>query len=476
MDKPKMLRCLFTDEQLGLETKVEHTIQRSIGGRIRSTQVSSNGFNEKCGSLIDPSVADLYWDVMCVLGPALPLDSRSGERTVEIPGEPGHYVIDEFGRLRMRGAAILGRDPNTRRPTAILGSDEDSVNRVARSMLPGTTWLTKTMPPSFNVRLRNRIVISPDIELAMLKAALLSFDHVLLGEDRFTRHDALYEVRSFIRRCIMERINADPYRMGQLVLGLQYDEDYLRLYRKIREEVEFAPSPFEHVLIASANKATGSLDVVFWAFGADPYAFRLCRNWKGGTFTYIVVNGILKNTKVSEPVKIDAGYVLGRATRWRSYQFVTPGSPSDGGEQLRKDLFARRSLLHQEAVDFAQRNFDEDVIDALGKLASLNEAGDHRLRTALADLLRVGFNSRIQSGDKRSQFDQALATVLAETPDEVCAPHHSGETTQNVNWPFWLARYRQCLDVLREPFGLPGDVFQTGGGEVMANVPGQRIP
>ncbi|HEV3384613.1 MAG TPA: hypothetical protein VG097_07350, partial [Gemmata sp.] len=126
MDKPNMLLCLFTDEVLGLGTKVEHTIQRSLGGRIRSTQVSSNDFNEKCGSLVDPSVADLYWDVMCVLGPALPTESRSGQREVEIPGEPGRYVIDECGGLRMRGAAVLSRDPTTRRPTAVLGSDENA--------------------------------------------------------------------------------------------------------------------------------------------------------------------------------------------------------------------------------------------------------------------------------------------------------------------------------------------------------------
>ena len=96
------------------------------------------------------------------------------------------------------------------------------------------------MPPSYDVPVRKRIVISTEIELAMLKAAMLSFDHVLSGEDRFTRHAALNEVRSFIRRCIMERIKADPRRIGQLVLGLQYDEDYLGLYRKLREEVEFA--------------------------------------------------------------------------------------------------------------------------------------------------------------------------------------------------------------------------------------------
>jgi hypothetical protein len=349
---------------------VEHTIQRSLGGRIRSTQVSSNAFNKKCGDQIDPSVADLYWDTMSVLGPALPTETRAGDRVVEIPGEPGRYVIDEFGALRMRGAAVVGRDPTTRRPTAVLGTDEVAVRRIAQQMQPGAAWLTNTMPPSYDVPLRKRIVISPDIELAMLKAALLSFDHLLSGEDRFTRLAALGQVGSFVRRCIKDAVKADPARLGQLVLGLQYDEDYLDLYQKLRKEVEFPVSPFEHVLIASANKPTRSLDVVFWAFRADPYAFRLWRDWEGRSFTYIIVNGVLANTTFSQPAKVDGGYLLGRPTRWRSYRYVTPICPSDHGEQLRRELFARRSHLYQKAVDYAERNFDEIVVDVLNSTVS----------------------------------------------------------------------------------------------------------
>ena len=67
--------------------------------------------------------------------------------------------------------------------------------------------------------------------------------------------------------------------------------------------------------------------------------------------------------------------------------------PIDNGEQLRKDLFARRSSLHQKAVDYAERNFDENVVDVL-ESASLNE-GDHRLKSAVVDRLRVAFNSRL---------------------------------------------------------------------------------
>src|SRR5260370_4402859 len=245
---------------------------------------------------------------------------------------------------------------------------------IAQNMLPGANARrATTLPPSLDVSFRGRPVICPEIEFAVLKAALLTFDHLLCDQaDRFTRSPALQEVRSFIRRCVMDGEKADAFQLGQLVLGLQYDADYIDRYLRLRNEVDFPESRFEHVLLASANAATASLDVVFCAFKADPYAFRVCRDWQGDSLTYVAVNGVLAETTSSKAVRLDGGYMLGRPTRWRSYRYVTCSSPPNEGERIRDELFDRRSHLFRQANDFIERRFDEIVIARFQDFASLN--------------------------------------------------------------------------------------------------------
>jgi hypothetical protein len=473
-----MARCLFTDEELDEGTREEHTIQRSIGGRIRSREVSSNAFNGRCGGLIDSIFGDLYWDTMSVLGPAIPEASRRGDRFVRVPSQPGTYVIDKFGAIGLRGTAVISREPTTNRPTGLLASDEAAMQRViAKNMLPGATGRPgTTLPPSLNVSLPGRPVMCAEIEVAALKAALLTFDHLLREHsDRFTRSLALEQVRTFIRRAVMERATPDAYQLGQLVLGLQYDADYTDLYQNLRGDVAFPASPFEHVVLMSANAPTRTVDVVFWVFRSDPYAFRVCQDWQGDSYTYVAVNGVLSGTTFSQAVRLDDGHLLGRATRWRSYRYVTPSSRPDDGARMRDELFARRSDLYRRAVDFAERHFDEIVIARLQDLAALNGGGDHRVKTAVVDRLRIAFNNRIQSDESGALFDRMVGEVLREAPDDTFLARPHGEVAGAIDWERWLERYRRCLDALRGPLGLPGDIYQTGGGETNAGPFGRPL-
>ena len=68
-EEAEMPTCLFTNTELSAATREEHTIQRSLGGRIRSREVSSDRFNEECGGLIDTYIRDAYADRMAILGP-----------------------------------------------------------------------------------------------------------------------------------------------------------------------------------------------------------------------------------------------------------------------------------------------------------------------------------------------------------------------------------------------------------------------
>lgn len=78
--------CLFSGATLAADTREEHTILRSLGGRIRSRRVTSSAFNEACGSYIDPYLLLPYAETMATLRPLLSAEHKGGELSVEIPG------------------------------------------------------------------------------------------------------------------------------------------------------------------------------------------------------------------------------------------------------------------------------------------------------------------------------------------------------------------------------------------------------
>lgn len=463
-----MARCLFTDEELDGETREEHTIPRSLGGRIRSREVSSSTINNCCAGM-DGLFADVYGDTMAILGPLLPTESRRGSRTVRVDGHPGNFVVDGFGRLDLRGPAIMARDEQSGKPTVVMGSDHASLERIASQSMSGQVWTERCLPPNLDATELRRPVSAPAFEIAALKATLLSFDHLLrCRPDRFTRLPELRDAREFVRDCILGA-QIDARLLGHYSLGLQYDGEYPGLYRRLRSAVLFPESPFEHVLLASANPATRTLDLVFWAFRTDPYAFRVCSNWQGEAFTYMIVNGILAGTTCSEAIQLDGSYLLAKATRWRSYRYVTLATPPDEGQVIRDRLFEQRCNLYRQAVDYVERHCDDHVLQPIQEMASLNKDGDHRVRSAIAKRLQIAFNSRIQATESRVRFDEVIAGVLANAPNDCWPDLKEGEVAPCVDWPMWLAFYRQCLDALHPEFGLPGDVVQRGGCETVCD-------
>jgi hypothetical protein len=90
------------------------------------------------------------------------------------------------------------------------------------------------------------------------------------------------------------------------------------------------------------------------------------------------------------------------------------------------------------------------------------------VKSAVIERLRIAFNSRIQLQAPRAKFDQAIAEVLSDVPEDECVLGPDGQIISSANWRSWVDRYRLCLDALREDFGLPGDIYQTGGGETEA--------
>ncbi len=94
-----MAKCLFTDAELDANTKNEHTIQRAIGGRVQSKEVTSSEFNNLCGGKVDPYFSGVYAETMRALGPCLNSETRSASERFKIPGLDGWWKIDDRDRL-----------------------------------------------------------------------------------------------------------------------------------------------------------------------------------------------------------------------------------------------------------------------------------------------------------------------------------------------------------------------------------------
>lgn len=216
-----MATCLMTGDHLPKTTRQEHTILRSLGGRIRSREVSSDRFSSAAGSRIEPFLHELYVLIMTTLGAA----HRGGIQSVEMPGEPGNYALTNEGQLYLR-RPVVTRDSETNRPVAVLGNNVASMRRIIdQNTQPGAVERrSEVRPPSGPIHFPERAVVCPEIELAALKAGLLSFDHVLRDDPRrFTRAPELASVREMLRAAVMEGTN-DVMTLSRYSLGVQYEK------------------------------------------------------------------------------------------------------------------------------------------------------------------------------------------------------------------------------------------------------------
>ncbi len=291
--------CLFTDSPLTENTKIEHTIPAKIGGRIRSTRVASDGFNARCGSSVDRELIGTYWQLMMTLGPLLAIEHQAGERRIQISGSSGHHVVDGKAVVHRKGSEIIDRDPKTNRPTAAAAQNLETIMHILRPNMPASAKIEQSyFPHDYGYAdLPVCQLLSAEIEVAVLKSAMLTFDHLLIEHpNRFTRSPVLAPLRNSIKEIIMGGADDSAF-LRRVSLGVQYEK--IDEYRKLRNEGGFSSTDFEHVLIVSANLPTRTLDLVFWVFGLEPYGFRLCDDWSDGAFTYLVINGVLHGTHPS---------------------------------------------------------------------------------------------------------------------------------------------------------------------------------
>jgi hypothetical protein len=241
--------CLFTNQVLGPETELEHTIQRALGGRIKSPLVSCNEFNHRCGEAVDKKLVSVYAVHMNVLAPLLTSEHQPACLPVNVAGEPKGLVLDQ-GALTRRNCAILGRDDNGRPNSAIAPEIEPLQKLAGQIGLERWNISSREATQSYSFSY-DCPAIRPEVELAALKSSLLTFDHLLQHDPgRFTRSEVLLPLREIIWKAVKDG-RVEPATWHLHSLGMQYNR--LPMYEQMRKHISLPKTPFEHLLLVAGN-------------------------------------------------------------------------------------------------------------------------------------------------------------------------------------------------------------------------------
>lgn len=450
--------CLFTGVALSPTTKEEHTILRSLGGRIRSRIVSSDQFNNDCGSFLDSYLKAPYSLILNKLAPLMSTEHAQGLLGVNAPGEPDGIVLQPGGAATRKGLSVTSRDPTSQLPKTAMSADESALRKLAKQIGKEDEMQLSTTPATEALTFyRSAPVILAELEIAALKCALLSFDHALAGEDnRFTRSDLLEEVRTFVADAVRTR-SIDGERCNQYSLGMQYDR--LEMYQQLRSQVDFPKSDFEHVLFVASNQACRCLDLVWIVFGFDPFGFRLSRRWNGPQIEFALVNGVLRGSTASNVHGIRCGDdLLCAPTSLRAFADTQP-EPEER-DAIINQVAKRRNEAYGKAVLLVEKQADDLLRQNFIEAAALKPSGTRSLSVLVLDRLTRMFGRRKDDPDFSKEVSTAVNIRVEAMPNDMRAQAIDGpEDESAVAWDEWISVYRKCLDKLVDDFGLPGDIF-----------------
>jgi hypothetical protein len=369
--------------------------------------------------------------------------------------------------LTRKGVTVTERDQDGR-PRTAFGPDQESLQAlVKQSVKPNSKVIfNEELPTNETVVIRKQALLSPHMEVSALKCGLLTFDHLLRNTaSRFTRGTGLQLVREFVCDTITTG-KIDPHKFGKFSLGLQYGK--IGLYKGIREQVKFEKTPFEHFMIASANYATHSLDLVWLVAGFDPFGFRLADDWMGESFTFTFVNGILNETRCSDAIYLPQSYVLCDPTLRRSFPEIESTQETvaeEANSALQKaigDVSGARRTALCNAVHLVETTSDEYVIQGMAQRAMLLEENQRNMPAVINERLKRLFGDRSQSKEFASLLSTLFKDETSNLPFFPSGQRINSKRGDGVDWPQWLRVYRNILTKLEEKYGLVGYAMGFG--------------
>jgi hypothetical protein len=438
---------LFTDLPTGSDTTEEHTIPRVVAGRFRSRTASASEFNNECSGPLDAPLGETYALLVNVLAPLLSAEHQPG--SIAIAGAPadGRIVLAPGGVGRLRGTRIDARDESGR-PTAWSAEGPGELQRVARQLGFSVEQLDEvTVRPIASGYVRRRQpILSPIVEVALLKSALLTFDHLLgSGSDSFTRAPALHALRQAIVGVVR---GDDPVSLvGATSWGIDYEG--VEAFKAFVDQHRPRPrSEFEHVLLISIQDS-GPADLFFLVAGVDLYRFRLCDRWPGRQLHLLCGAGMLAGDAPYGPIVVSMGPTFGQPTQIRS---VFPQTAT------RDEVAAVCRTIGDRRRDAVRRAYAlvETLADAFvhTQIIELETTGSTTLGAAVTQRLVFMYDG-VVSGGQRDEFLRLIADQLRLFPDGVLDVRASELPPQQ-----WLRHYRGVFEHVVREFGLPGRIFE----------------
>jgi hypothetical protein len=389
---------------------------------------------------------------MNVLSPLLSREHQTGQLAVDAPGEPNGLVLDG-GAITRKKPRILERDPVSGIPRSAAAEDPRAIARIAKQAgWTSTTWKVVAPMAGDTVFVRGVPAICAELEVALLKSTLLTFDHLLGGaEASFARHDRLAAVRAFIKRAVIAG-DIDSVECNRFSLGYQYGK--AGLYRKLRKKMPMPETEFEHVLLAAGNAGCRTVDLVWVVFGFDPFGFRLCVDWDGGDFAFGVVNGTLADTSASEAIPLG---LVDDSLCCPTHLRACPGTDRKPPAEITRVGYEQ---AYKKAVYLVQMRADTDVIRSFEVAARLEQAMQGRIESLVEDkLLRLYAHTQDQARLSIAVKDSLRRHTEALSSQQREQRAVSGEVVGDVDWDLWLGVFRRCLDECASQFGLPGHIF-----------------
>lgn len=448
--------CLFTGQTLDNQTRVEHTILSSLGGRIQSQIVSCSGFNQKCGELIDVVLADTYSDVFMALAPMLPSWSNPGKTVVW--DESGNPFVIQDGVTSMEEIRVVARDARGI-PTQAISSDIEGLKRWARKSLGKSgaqISIDENHPLPAEITYRRRPIVSKEAEVSALKCVLLTFDHLFADqpERRFTRFPELQHVRQKVNEFVMKGAAVDLEFLHTYILGVQPEAG--RRFSELRARMLSLPvQAFEHILIASGNPPTRTLDVVWNVAGIEWLGFRLSSNWRGPYFTSVIVNQVLGDGVVAGPSWSVNSEALCQPSTFRS----VPGPEVTAGNaeaRVQAIPSALRRAAYQRAILHVEMNSDETVRRDLVRECIQGKTIGHCLQAAVPVHLSRFYSADVVSSTEFKAALEAFKLELQEFGNVHIRCLSDGDT---VDWDRCASMYRGMLRRLISEFGELGHMF-----------------
>jgi len=434
--------CLFSGRATGEGTTEEHTLLRAIGGRFRSQTAASSSFNNATSNILDAPLAAPYALIMNALAPLLSSEHQPGG--LDLIGEPGRrLVLDPGAVARQRGVHVEARDPKTGRPIAMSAEDPLALAAMARRVGIPDERLEKTMipPVASQYAERRQSILSPWAETAVLKCALLTFDHLLGSRpDAFTRSFGLKGVRDEIL-VIVNGAHPQP-----LISATSWGIDNSRRAALLELADQYRPRPrsmFENVLLVSAQHG-GNVDLHCLLAGVDVYRFRVCNRWDGAPFNILCGAGMLVGEVPYGPIYVADAMPLGAPTDLRS---VFPeGTSQEVVEDISRRINAERQRAFVEAVLLVETMADEFVVK---NICDLEAVGASTLEQAL--------RQRLEHLYADSVFALRQPQITAIVNEAISSLSHDvGRAPATTVAPTeWLGIYRAALKRLRNEVGLP---------------------